>query len=192
MGFTTRTNDEDNDLTKLLGFKSCLDVILSEAVTPGDLADINSSKSTKGGGTVARDEVITLTVAAIVTQVLPNGNLVLRGRQKIRVNFKVRELWITGVVRPEDISSTNTIDYSKMAEAHVVYGSRGVLTDMQQPRYGVQLFDIIYPFEKSGSAPKRVTGRRSVSPAGSICKQRVAIRHGGFFRGARATPAPRC
>ena len=121
-------------------------MILSEAVTPGDLADINSSKSTKGGGTVVRDEVITLTVAAIVTQVLPNGNLVLRGRQKIRVNFKVRELWITGVVRPEDISSTNTIDYSKMAEARVVYGGRGVLTDIQQPRYGVLLFDIIYPF----------------------------------------------
>jgi len=65
-------------------------VILTEAVTPGDLADINSSKSTKGGGTVVRDEVITLTVAAIVTQVLPNGNLVLRGRQKMRVNFKAR------------------------------------------------------------------------------------------------------
>lgn len=121
-------------------------MILPEAVTPGDLADINSSKSTKGDGTVVRDEVITLTVAAIVTQVLPNGNLVLRGRQEIRVNFEVRELWITGVVRPEDISSTNTIDYSKMAEARVVYGGRGVLTDMQQPRYGVQLFDIIYPF----------------------------------------------
>ena len=142
----TRTNDEDNDLTKLLGFESSLDAILPEAVTPGDLADINSSKSTKGDGTVVRDEVITLTVAGIVTQVLPNGNLVLRGRQEVRVNFEVRELWITGVVRPEDISSTNTIDYSKMAEARVVYGGRGVLTDMQQPRYGVQLFDIIYPF----------------------------------------------
>ena len=142
----TRTNDEDNDITKLLGFESSLDAILPEAVTPGDLADINSSKSTTGDGTVERDEVITLTVAGIVTQVLPNGNLVIRGRQEVRVNFEVRELWIMGVVRPEDISSTNTIDYSKMAEARVVYGGRGVLTDMQQPRYGVQLFDIIYPF----------------------------------------------
>ena len=88
----TRTNDEDNDLTKLLGFESSLDAILPEAVTPGDLADINSSKSTKGDGTVVRDEVITLTVAGIVTQVLPNGNLVLRGRQEVRVNFEVREL----------------------------------------------------------------------------------------------------
>lgn len=142
----TRTNDEDNDLISLGGFEAALDVILPEAVDATDLVDINSSKTTKGDGTVVRDEVITLTVAAIVTQILPNGNLVVRGRQEVRVNFEVRELSITGVVRPEDISSTNTIDYSKMAEARVVYGGRGVLTDIQQPRYGVQLFDIIYPF----------------------------------------------
>ncbi|MBT6829576.1 MAG: flagellar basal body L-ring protein FlgH [Rhodospirillaceae bacterium] len=142
----TRTNDEDNDISKLLGFEGAFDAILPEAVDPTDITDINSSKSTIGDGSVARDEVITLTVAAIVTQILPNGNFVIRGRQAIRVNFEVRELAITGVVRPEDISSTNTIDYNKMAEARVVYGGRGVLTDMQQPRYGVQLFDIIYPF----------------------------------------------
>ena len=142
----TRTNDEDNDLISLGGFEAALDVILPEAVDATDLVDINSSKTTKGDGTVVRDEVITLTVAAIVTQILPNGNLVVRGRQEVRVNFEVRELSITGVVRPEDISSTNTIDYNKMAEARVVYGGRGVLTDLQQPRYGVQLFDIVYPF----------------------------------------------
>ena len=142
----TRTNDEDNDISKLLGFEAALDVILPEAVAPTDIADINSSKTTTGNGTLVRDEVITLTVAAIVTQILPNGNFVVRGRQEVRVNFEVRELAITGVVRPEDISSTNTIDYNKMAEARVVYGGRGVMTDMQQPRYGVQLFDIIYPF----------------------------------------------
>ncbi len=138
--------ERDEDFAKPLGFESSLDAILPEAVTPADLVDINSSKTTKGDGTVVRDEVITLAVAAIVTQVLPNGNLVIRGRREVRVNFEVRELWITGVVRPEDISSTDTIDYSKMAEARVIYGGRGVLTDMQQPRYGVQLFDIIYPF----------------------------------------------
>jgi len=142
----TRTNDEDNDISKLLGFESALDVILPEAVDPTDITDINSSKSTKGDATTERDEVITLTVAAIVTQILPNGNFVIQGRQEVRVNFEVRELWITGVIRPEDISSSNTIDYSKMAEARVIYGGRGVLTDMQQPRYGVQLFDIVYPF----------------------------------------------
>ena len=142
----TRTNDEDNDISKLLGFESALDVILPEALDPTDITDINSSKSTKGNATTVRDEVITLTVAAIVTQILPNGNFVIQGRQEVRVNFEVRELWITGVIRPEDISSSNTIDYSKMAEARVIYGGHGVLTDMQQPRYGVQQFDIVYPF----------------------------------------------
>ncbi len=79
---------------------------------------------------MARDEVITLTVAAIVIQILPNGNFVIRERQEVRVNFEVRELAITGVVRPEDISSTNTVEYSKMAKARVIYGGRGVLSDM--------------------------------------------------------------
>ncbi len=126
----TRTNDEDNDISKLLGFEGAFDTILPEAVDPIDMTDINSSISTISDGSVARDEVITLTVAAIVIQILPNGNFVIRERQEVRVNFEVRELAITGVVRPEDISSTNTVEYSKMTKARVIYGGRGVLSDM--------------------------------------------------------------
>jgi flagellar L-ring protein FlgH len=81
-----------------------------------------------------------------VTQVLPNGNLVVQGRQELRVNFEVRELQITGVIRQQDISSTNTVSYTKLAEARISYGGRGQLTDVQQPRYGQQLLDIIAPF----------------------------------------------
>ncbi len=81
-----------------------------------------------------------------MTQVLPNGNLVVQGRQELRVNFEVREMQITGVIRPQDISSTNTVLYTKLAEARISYGGRGQLTDIQQPRYGQQLLDVIAPF----------------------------------------------
>ena len=142
----TRTTDEDADAIALLGYEAALNSILPQAVNPASLLDINSTTTNTGTGTIERDEQITLEVAAIVTQVLPNGNLVLHGRQEMRVNFEVREIQIAGVIRPQDITTANTVTHQQIAELRVAYGGRGQISDFQQPRYGTQIIDILFPF----------------------------------------------
>ena len=110
------------------------------------LIDGDSDGSHKGQGKIERDEKIQLKVAAVVTQILPNGNLVIHGRQEVRVNFEVRDLQVVGIIRPEDITSANTIQLDQIAEARFSYGGRGQISDVQQPRYGQQVFDIIWPW----------------------------------------------
>ena len=95
---------------------------------------------------VFRQRGIKKNVATVVTQVLPNGNLVVEGKQEIRVNFEIRELIVAGIVRPEDIQSDNTIDSTKIAQARIAYGGRGQISDVQQPRYGQQVLDVLLPF----------------------------------------------
>ncbi|MFP6710149.1 MAG: flagellar basal body L-ring protein FlgH [Rhodospirillales bacterium] len=89
---------------------------------------------------------MSVTLAGIITQILPNGNLVIYGRQELKVNFELREVMITGVIRPEDIDYTNTVSHDKIAEMRVAYGGRRTLSDLQQPRYGTQVIDILFPF----------------------------------------------
>jgi flagellar L-ring protein FlgH len=127
------------------GFSMGLDFVPTKYPISGNAQIGNESKS-EGKGTIDRSEKIELSVAALVTDILPNGNLVLSGSQEVRVNYEVRVLAIAGVVRPQDISRDNQIPYDKIAEARVSYGGRGRLTEVQQPGVGQQLFDLFTPF----------------------------------------------
>jgi len=140
----SRTNKEDSGITDFAGPK--LLGASAQKVLPGRLLTADSTASSDGKGSVQRQENLQTNVAAVVTQVLPNGNLVVEGKQEIRVNLEIRELIVAGIVRPEDIQSDNTIDSSKIAQARISYGGRGQISDVQQPRYGQQVMDVLLPF----------------------------------------------
>ena len=139
----SRNNTSDSGITNFFGRKNL--PIVNEAL-PGRLLTADATASSDGKGTINRTDALTTNVAAVVTQILPNGNMVVEGKQEIRVNFEMRELIVAGIVRPEDIQSDNTIDWSKIAEARIAYGGRGQIMDVQQPRYGSQLMDVVLPF----------------------------------------------
>jgi flagellar L-ring protein FlgH len=140
-------NDTDHvGVANFLGLESKLTKILPSAVSPTNLINTSGVRATDGKGSVNRSEQINVQVAALVTQVLPNGNMVVVGKQEVRVDYDLRELAFTGVVRPTDIDATNTIVWAKIAEARLSYAGRGQSEDLQQPRVGSQLIDILSPF----------------------------------------------
>jgi flagellar L-ring protein FlgH len=138
-----RTSKEDSGVSDFIGAQT---ITQAHKILPGKLLTTDSTSKYDGSGSVDRKENLQTNVAAVVTQVLPNGNLVVEGKQEIRVNFEIREMIVAGIVRPEDIQSDNTIDSSKIAQARIAYGGRGQITDFQQPRYGQQVTDILLPF----------------------------------------------
>jgi flagellar L-ring protein precursor FlgH len=146
---TTDANKDASEsagLTNFLGLESKLNLIFPDAIDPTQLVNGASKSTHVGDGTISRTEDIKLKVAAVITQVLPNGNMVLTGTQQVKVNAEVRELQVAGIIRPEDITAINTIDYDKIAEARISYGGRGIISDAQQPRYGQEIYDILFPF----------------------------------------------
>lgn len=142
----SRSGSESLGIPQLFGLPQRINKTLPEGASLDNAVSLNSSGQSGGTGSVNRKEELTLRVAATVMQVLPNGVLEIQGTQEVRVNFEIRELLVSGFVRPEDISRQNEITYDKIAAARVSYGGRGQITDVQQPRIGQQVLDAVLPF----------------------------------------------
>jgi flagellar L-ring protein precursor FlgH len=141
-----RDNSESMGIPNLLGLESSFGRLFPTGFDPSRAVSASSSSDVNGTGTLKRSEQINLRVAATVSQVLPNGNLVVVGRQQVRVNQELRDLQVGGIIRPQDIGSDNTVRHDRLAEARIAYGGRGTISDVQRPRYGQELMDIILPF----------------------------------------------
>ncbi len=140
----TRTSGEQAGIPDFAGLTSRLG--LTSIIDPSKLISLSSANNNTGNGQIQRNEAVALRLAGIVTQVMPNGNLVVVARQEFVVNSELRELRVTGVIRPQDIASDNTVLHDRMAEARIQYGGRGEMTDLQTTRWGQQLMDILMPF----------------------------------------------
>ncbi len=142
----SRNGSEEMGVPSLFGIPQNIDKSMPSGASMASAVSINSKSSAGGNGSVKRNEKLELRVAATVLGTLPNGVLQIQGSQEVRVNYELRELLVTGFVRPEDISRKNEIAYDKIASARISYGGRGMISDVQQPRIGQQVADIILPF----------------------------------------------
>jgi flagellar L-ring protein FlgH len=142
----TRSASQGMGVPNLFGLETSVPRIFPPTTSADSLVNTNGSGTTNGQGEIRRQDSVTLRVAATITQMLANGNMVVMGRQEVRVNNELRELSVQGVLRPQDIASDNTVRHDRLAEARIAYGGRGALSDVQQPRIGNQLLDNLLPF----------------------------------------------
>jgi flagellar L-ring protein precursor FlgH len=142
----TRSASQELGIPQLFGLPQRIDNRAPDGASLGSAVSVDSQSTSNGNGSVSRNEKLELRVAAAVVDVLPNGVLSIVGNQEVRVNFELRELLVTGFVRPADITRQNEITYDKIASARISYGGRGQITDVQQPRYGQQALEAILPF----------------------------------------------
>ncbi|MDP5307129.1 flagellar basal body L-ring protein FlgH [Paracoccus spongiarum] len=142
----SRASGEDVSIPQMMGIPQRLADKLPDGASFDNLAEASASSTYKGTGNITRRDKLTLRVAATVVDRLPNGTLQIQGSQEVRVNYELRELTVSGFVRPADIDRSNEIAYDRIAGARISYGGRGQITDVQQPRYGQQVADILLPY----------------------------------------------
>ncbi|MBB2189455.1 flagellar basal body L-ring protein FlgH [Gluconacetobacter azotocaptans] len=136
------SGSEDYGVPSLFGFHGTA----LQHITGASAVNTSSASANTATGRITRTDAVVLTLAGTITQVLPNGNFVVVARQEVRVNGELRQLMVSGVVRPQDITEDNTVTHDRIAEARISYGGRGQLTKLQTPRYGQQVLDSVLPF----------------------------------------------
>jgi len=142
----SRSASDKVSIPQLAGLPQRIDEKLPEGASMDEMVEAKSSSTFKGSGNISRRDKMTLRVAATIVEKLPNGVLRIEGSQEVRVNYEVRVLTVSGFVRPSDIGRRNEIAYDRIAGARIAYGGRGQISDVQQPRYGQQLADILLPY----------------------------------------------
>lgn len=142
----SRDSSSSAGLTHFFGLEDTLGQAFNGAFDPTQMVEGEAQSEHTGTGAINRQEKIELTVAAVIVDRLANGNLVIAGRQEVRINSELRELTVSGIIRPEDISPSNTIDHTQIAEARIAYGGRGQITAVQRPNWGQRLADTITPW----------------------------------------------
>ncbi|MFT4251940.1 MAG: flagellar basal body L-ring protein FlgH [Caulobacter sp.] len=143
---SSRTSTGSAGVSNFFGLESSLGKVLPGGFDPSNAVNSSSGFSNAGAGSVSRSEKISLTIAAVVSQVMPNGNMVIQGTQEVKTNNELRQLTVAGIVRPEDISSANTIKHTQMAEARISYGGRGDISRVQKTPAGQALVEKFSPF----------------------------------------------
>ena len=141
-----RANETSNGVGSFFGLENALGALFPAGFDPANAVSLEGGSSSSGTGTITRSEQLNLTIAAVVTAVLPNGNLVIQGRQEVMTNREMRELLVSGIVRPQDISSRNTINHTRIAEARISYGGRGDISRIQGQPAAQSIVERFSPF----------------------------------------------
>lgn len=142
----SRESSTSAGVGNFFGLETAVGQIFNNAFDPENMVSADATSEHRGTGAINREEKIELTVAAVIVDRLPNGNLVIAGRQEVRINAELRELTVSGIIRPEDVTANNTINHTQIAEARISYGGRGQISAVQRPSWGQRTADAITPW----------------------------------------------